>query len=96
VAPNSVDLTPLSTSPPAPAAAASPPPVPGYVITATDGAGANLRVAPSMHASIVTTLREGTPVEVEGEPVTAEGRSWQQIRSGDREGWVVAVVVRAR
>jgi uncharacterized protein YraI len=70
--------------------------MPGYVIVATDGAGVNLRTAPSLRASVITTLREGTPVEVLGDPVQSEGRAWQHIRSGDRDGWVVAVVVRPR
>lgn len=74
----------------------SPSPVPGYVIVATDGAGVNLRTGPSLSASPITTLREGTAVEVLGDPVTAEGRAWRQVRAGDREGWVVAVVVRPR
>ena len=74
----------------------SPAPVPGFVIVATDGAGANLRAGPSTAASVITTLAEGTPVEVLGEPVSVEGRSWRQIRAGGREGWVVSVVVRQR
>jgi uncharacterized protein YraI len=70
--------------------------VPGYVIVATDGAGANLRTAPSTSAPVLTTLREGTAVAVLGEPVSVEGRAWRQIQAGDRQGWVVAVVVRQR
>jgi hypothetical protein len=85
----------LATSPgPSPSPSASP--VAGYVIVATDGAGANVRTGPSTSASVVTTLREGTPVEVIGDPVNSEGRAWRQIRSGSQQGWVVAVVVRAR
>ena len=70
-------------------------PTPGAsaVIGATGGAGANVRTGPSMRAPVITTLREGTPVEALGEPVAAEGRQWQAIRIGDREGWVVAVVI---
>jgi len=49
-----------------------------------------------MGAPIITTLAEGTPVEILDEPISAEGRSWQKVRSGDREGWVVAVVVQSR
>lgn len=84
-----------SASPPS-SPSPSPSPVPGYVIVATDGAGANLRTGPSLSASPITTLREGTAVEVLGDPVTVEGRAWRQVRAGDREGWVVAVVVRPR
>jgi uncharacterized protein YraI len=65
-------------------------------IGATNGAGANLRAGPSMAAPVITTLAGGTPVEALDEPVSAEGRVWQRIRSGDREGWVVAVVVQPR
>jgi len=63
------------------------------VIGATGGLAVNMRAGPSMAAPVVTTLAEGTSVEVVDEPVSAEGRSWQKVRSGDREGWVVAVVV---
>ena len=55
-----------------------------------------MRTAPSIRAPIITTVREGTPVEVLGDPVTVEGRAWRQIRAGGRDGWVVAVVVRQR
>jgi hypothetical protein len=73
-------------------------PTPGAsaVIGATGGTRVNLRAGPSMAAPVITTLAEGTPVEALGEPVSAEGRAWQRIRSGDREGWVVAVVVQPR
>ena len=86
---------------PRPAGSPSPSPSPlpgvaGFVIVATDGAGANLRDGPSTSARVITTLAEGTDVEVLCDPITAEGRSWRQIRGGGREGWVVAVVVRPR
>ncbi len=87
LAPTGMQLIPPSPSP-------SPSPVPGYVIVATDGAGANLRTGPSIAAPIITTLAEGTPVDILGDPVSAEGRTWRQIRGAGREGWVVSVVVR--
>jgi hypothetical protein len=74
----------------------SPTPEPGYVIVATDGRGANLRDGPGTSSRVITTLAEGTPVEVFDEQVSAEGRPWRRIRSGNREGWVVAPVVRRR
>jgi hypothetical protein len=70
--------------------------VPGFVIVATDGRGANMRVSPSTSARVITTLREGTAVAVLGDPIQSEGRAWRQIQSGNQVGWVVAVVVRAR
>ena len=95
-----------TTTPAAPGATPSPstplPPVPsptiapGHVIAATGGMAVNMRAGPSIAAPVIATLREGTPVEALGDPVSAEGRQWQQIRAGDREGWVVAVVVHRR
>ncbi|MGE3271043.1 MAG: SH3 domain-containing protein [Chloroflexota bacterium] len=82
-----------------PSPSPSPSPLPGiagYVIVATDGRGANLREGPSTSAKVITTLAEGTAVEVLGEPTTVEGRAWRQIRGAGREGWVVDVVVRRR
>jgi hypothetical protein len=98
--PGAANASPDASGSPAPGSPSPPSPSPvaegGYVIVATDGAGANLRTGPSTSASVVTTLAEGTAVEVLGEPVTVEGRAWRQIRSGTRQGWVVAVVVRKR
>ena len=84
---------PVATPPSAPSAPAA---VANAVIGATGGTRVNVRADPSLRAPVVTTLAEGTPVEILDEPVPAEGRSWQKIRSGDREGWVVAVVVQPR
>ena len=81
---------PSEIQPSTPAAVAS------AVIGATGGTRVNLRTDPSMGAPVITTLAEGTPVETLDEPVPAEGRTWRKIRTGDREGWVVAVVVQSR
>ena len=67
-----------------------------HVITATEVGAVNMRSGPSQSAPVVTTLKEGTLVEAVGDPVSAEGRAWQQVRSENREGWVIAVVVRRR
>lgn len=103
---------PPTLSPPSPEAAASPgqdeasasqpspspspPPEPGYYIAATDGRGVNLREGPSTSERVIVTLAEGTAVEVFGEPVPGTGGPWRRIRSGSREGWVVAGVIRRR
>jgi Bacterial SH3 domain len=84
------DGAPVSTPPPPPS------PTPAHVIGATDGTGANLRTAPSTAAPVIATLREGTPVEILGDPITSEGRQWRPVRGGDQQGWVLAVVVRPR
>jgi uncharacterized protein YraI len=55
-----------------------------------------MRSGPSTTAPVIATLKEGAPVEVLGDPVSAEGREWRPIRSGGRDGWVVAAVVHQR
>ena len=92
-APAAPGTTPIPSTPEPPAPSPTPP---AYVIAATGGMAVNLRAGPSTAAPVVATLREGTPVEPLGDPVSAEGRQWQQIRAGNREGWVVAVVVHQR
>lgn len=79
-----------------PAASPSPSPEAGYVIAATDGRGVNLRDGPSTSARVIVTLAEGTAIEVFGDPVPGAGGPWRRVRSGSREGWVVAGVVRRR
>ena len=81
---------------PRPSPMASPTLAPTHIIVATGGQPVNLRAGPSTTAAVVGSLREGTLVEALGEPISAEGRSWQAIRTQDRAGWVVAVVVRRR
>ena len=92
-------LVPPATPPPS-APSESQPNAPvavgNAVIAATGGTAVNMRAGPSTAAPVITTLAEGSPVEALDAPVPAEGRSWQKIRSGDREGWVVAVVVQPR
>ena len=91
--------TPVTGASPDPAVAApspSPSPEPGYVIVGTDGRGANLREGPGLGTRVITTLAEGTPIEIFDETATADGRPWRRIRGGNREGWVVAPVVRRR
>ena len=69
---------------------------PTHIIVATGGQPVNLCAGPSTAAPVVGSLRESALVEALGEPITAEGRSWQPIRTQDREGWIVAAVVRRR
>ena len=79
-----------------PQASPSPSPQAGYFIAATGGRGVNLRDGPSTSARVIVTLREGTSIEVYGEAVPGPGGPWRRIRAGDREGWIVAGVVRQR
>jgi hypothetical protein len=87
---------PGSSSAALPEPSPSPPPEAGYFIAATDGRGVNLRDGPSTSARVIVTLAEGTAVEVFGDAVPGAGGPWRKIRSGSREGWVVAGVLRRR
>jgi hypothetical protein len=82
---------------PEPVAAASVPPA-GTAplrVTKTDGTGVNLRVTPSSTGKPIAILLEGTTVELAGEDVQAEGRTWRQVRTVGSTadgvtGWVAA------
>ena len=60
------------------------------VVANTDGAGVNLRAAPSTSAEIVQTLPEGTELTIVGESVSAEGYVWWPVEADDLSGYVVA------
>lgn len=95
----SASPSPSPSGSPGPSPGASPSPSPGaatHAIGATDGRGANLRTGPSTTAPVITTLTEGTPVQPLEEQTAQDGRTWRKVRSGDREGWVLSVVVRPR
>jgi hypothetical protein len=81
---------------PSPSPSPSPAIGPPQVIAATDGRGANLRDAPGTQSRVITTLAEGTVVEVISQPVNVGGQPWRMVRSGNREGWVLALVLRPR
>jgi hypothetical protein len=85
---------PPTSNPPSPMP--SPTMAPTHLIVQMGGQPVNMRAGPSTTAPVITTLREGTSVEALGEPISAEGRAWQAIRTESHEGWVVAVVVRRR
>lgn len=60
------------------------------VVTNTDGAGVNLRAAPSTNADIVAQLPEGTELTVIGDSVSADSYVWWPVKYGDQNGYVVA------
>ena len=48
----------------------------------------NMRTEPGMTATIITTLANGTRVEVLNEETRLDGRIWTRVRTGSYEGWV--------
>ena len=60
----------------------------------TDGTGVNLRARPSASAATLMVLAEGASVELVGQDVQAEGRTWRNVRSATGQtGWVAAQYV---
>ncbi|MCX7624560.1 MAG: SH3 domain-containing protein, partial [Thermomicrobium sp.] len=84
---------PVSTTPttaPSPTARTTIGPGATVVVANTDGAGVNLRAAPSTSADVVERLPEGTELTVVGESVSADGYVWWPVKYGDLSGYVVA------
>jgi len=66
--------------------------------TAIDSAGEPvlLREQPGYDAAVLTTLGDGNPVEIAGQPVTAaDGTSWVPVVAGGQSGYVPAGFVAA-
>ena len=93
-------VPPAVAAPPASAAAPVPLPAPAGTPSspATIAVGATVRVAgtgdclkvhatPSLAATVVTCLSDGTLVKVQAGPTTGDGHSWWQLDAG---GWAVA------
>ena len=57
----------------------------------TDGAGVNLRAAPSLSAARIATVPEGAVLLAVDDPRESEGRTWRPVRDPEQnEGWVAA------
>jgi hypothetical protein len=64
-------------------------------VARTDGTGVNLRATPGASGKASAILLEGTTVEVVGDDVQADGRTWRHVRtvgstSDGVTGWVAA------
>ncbi|MCS7246504.1 MAG: SH3 domain-containing protein [Thermomicrobium sp.] len=89
-------ITPAASNPTPTAIAGTPTPRttigPGatVVVANTDGAGVNLRAAPSTSADVLERLPEGTQLTVVGESISADGYVWWPVKYGNQDGYVVA------
>lgn len=58
------------------------------IVTGTDGRGLRMRAGPGMSHGIVTTVNEGTTVQVVAGPVSDGDEDWYQISAGPtKTGW---------
>lgn len=70
---------------------------PLYRVANTEGAGANLRSAPSTSAALIKTLPEGAVVEYLGATRRANNLNWRNVRdTAGAEGWMAANFLVAR
>lgn len=94
--PPTLTPTPTATLTPSPSPTNSPTPTPTPIyatINATEGSGATIREAPGFESARVTSLLNGSAVEIiNPNPVEKDGYTWIHVRllneEGD-EGWVL-------
>jgi len=86
-------ITPRPTDTPVP----SPTPVYALVAAPEDLGGASLRAAPGYDQDVLTSVLNGTLIQILSEaPTEANGVPWLHIRLPDgREGWMVQSVLLA-
>ncbi|CAN5644308.1 hypothetical protein BH23CHL5_BH23CHL5_11210 [soil metagenome] len=53
----------------------------------------NLRSAPSLTATILATLTEGTVVQFLGRTAVASGHTWYEVRNATQTGWIAGTYV---
>ncbi len=59
-------------------------------VAGTDGLGLRLRSAPSLGASILLVMPEGSLVTLLGGTQTADGHLWRQVSYAGQEGWAAS------
>lgn len=59
-------------------------------VIGADGGSVNMRAEPSTSAEAVTQVAEGTVVDIIGPNRDADGRTWRNVRSGDKSGWIAS------
>jgi hypothetical protein len=61
-------------------------------VAGTDGTGVNLRLRPRIDAESLGVLPDGTLLDVVGDDVIVDGRTWRNVRTlnGTKTGWVSA------
>lgn len=65
------------------------------IVANTGGEGAVIRAEPSTSAEIVVGVPEGTELEVIGEDVQADGRTWRHVKDeSENEGYIAGELVR--
>jgi hypothetical protein len=59
-------------------------------VIGADGGSVNMRAEPSTTAEVVSQVAEGTTVDIVGPNRDADGRTWRNVRSGDKSGWIAS------
>lgn len=79
------------TRAPAPAGAAPAAPEAPSRVAGTAGAGARLREAPGLDATVALVIPEGAIVVRTGAVQAADGYDWAPVRHGTARGWVATI-----
>jgi hypothetical protein len=58
-----------------------------------DGGTANMRAEPSTTATVVAQVAEGTIVDIVGADRTADGRTWRNVRTDGKTGWIASTLL---
>jgi hypothetical protein len=84
--------SPIPTMAPSPVAAATPVAPPRARVVGAGADEINLRAEPSVNGARLKGLSDGVELEVLGEDVEADGRTWRHVRdpADGAEGWVAA------
>jgi hypothetical protein len=84
-------LTPTFTTAPSPTFTSTPTPVYARIDAGEESGGANLRAEPGFGTSLITTLMNGTLVQVYPDSVELDDRQWAHITvlPDGPEGWVL-------
>jgi len=86
----STSASPSPSPSPSPLPSASPSPGGGrYVVASTTGQNLRVRAGPGTSAQPITTLPNGTVVDVVSAGQQQNGYTWVQIRSGSITGWCI-------
>jgi uncharacterized protein YraI len=59
-------------------------------VIGADGGSVNMRAEPSTTATVVTQVAEGTVLDIVGPNRDADSRTWRNVRSGDKTGWIAS------
>jgi hypothetical protein len=59
-------------------------------VIGADGGSVNMRAEPSTTAEAVSQVSEGTALDIVGPNRDGDGRTWRNVKTGDKSGWIAS------